>query len=577
MININCKTDVVRTGFLFVFLLSGTVQGFNLDSVRQILQENLSDLSDSGIFYPAEIFAHDGGEILCKLYNFEHIEKLRQGILHSMHCLNGKFACRHFCPEEFHEHLNTGLGWFSEAVLFSVQEQRPLLILELDSSSPGGVCGIAVMNDLRVHSPLSRDKILQIPSLESAIVVLKIQYYWTAFTVNTLKAKSEDTPRHAKLLSDHLCWLQSICSLAQSEYEKNLIFPQHVNPLFLYWNRNGKAVLCRHSYDSVNMSLKPVAQVFEPVINGWLPVVQQDLNSFVPVVAESETSSAGSGSEVCNVVPALSPFRQGMALRSEERRSLLSTQPLIPVTSASVPDAQLGRLRIQDAIHDTVGVPDAGSNENHEAISLNNLNLPLPDVCPVNSIDRGSVNYREYEQYWGENIVFNRDSLVGALNLSEDARSLYRGGKESGNACCFVNGVCQVPGQYSLLFVIESDKGASTCLGVVDAIGGNDICSVNSNVYLSARLYAYRSFQGMLYVRGREQSKRLEEFWMDNTLVNMTVTVGSADAVVKFQVNSEPEETAFTGLRPPLRPVVAFYAGMKKRVTLLNSEFIAER
>ena len=141
---------------------------------------------------------------------------------------------------------------------------------------------------------------------------------------------------------------------------------------------------------------------------------------------------------------------------------------------------------------------------------------------------------------------------------------------QSGNSFCFLNVRCEKLGQYRFSY-----QGASTCLGVTQTttpakVKLNDV----GNVYTSESLYLYRSFQGMLYIQGREQSSKLEEFWMSGSLVEMEVNVASNESSVRFKVNAMDQGIAFSGLQPPLTPLVAFYAGMEKRVTILHYEFV---
>ena len=174
-----------------------------------------------------------------------------------------------------------------------------------------------------------------------------------------------------------------------------------------------------------------------------------------------------------------------------------------------------------------------------------------------------------------DTICFDDYHIRGKIQLTADKKTVYRDKVQSGNSFCFLNIRCEKLGQYRFSFVVEHDQGASTCLGVTQAttpakVKLNDV----GNVYTSESLYLYRSFQGMLYVQGREQSSKLEEFWMSGSLVEMEVNVASNESSVRFKVNAMDQGIAFSGLQPPLTPLVAFYAGMEKRVTILHYEFV---
>ena len=174
-----------------------------------------------------------------------------------------------------------------------------------------------------------------------------------------------------------------------------------------------------------------------------------------------------------------------------------------------------------------------------------------------------------------QNVNFDHMMKYGSLTLSSDRTSISRDKSQSGNAYCLMNLVCNAVGVYRFSFVIETDQGASVCIGVTDVLSPTAIKKVEiGNIYLSPSFYLYRSFQGMLYVKGRELTKRFDEFWMSGTLVEMTVDIASNEAVVQYTVNGKDQGIAFAGLKPPLRPLIAIYAGMEKRVTLIHFEHI---
>lgn len=186
------------------------------------------------------------------------------------------------------------------------------------------------------------------------------------------------------------------------------------------------------------------------------------------------------------------------------------------------------------------------------------------EVVRKSNVDSGSAEFE--------------DSLVlGHINVSENKKSVYRLKTQSGNAVSLLNRSCSEDGIYRIAFIIEYDHGASTCLGVTRATTPDDVnLSSVGNVYSSSNLYLYRSFQGMLYVKGKEQTKKLEEFWMSGTLVEMEIKIENGKCLVSFKVNSSDQGVAFSGLQPPLTPLVAFYAGMEKRVTVLHFEYTSK-
>lgn len=171
-------------------------------------------------------------------------------------------------------------------------------------------------------------------------------------------------------------------------------------------------------------------------------------------------------------------------------------------------------------------------------------------------------------------VNFDPRNKSGSVLLSGDLTSVSRDKTQSGNAYCLMNIQCTTVGVYRFSFVIETDQGASVCIGVTD-VNPEAIKKVEiGNIYLSPSFYLYRSFQGMLYVKGRELTKRFDEFWMSGTLIEMTIDISSNEAVVQYTVNGRDQGIAFAGLKPPLTPLIAIYAGMEKRVTLIHFEHI---
>ena len=173
-----------------------------------------------------------------------------------------------------------------------------------------------------------------------------------------------------------------------------------------------------------------------------------------------------------------------------------------------------------------------------------------------------------------KNVNFDPRTRYGSAVLSSDLKSVSRDKTQSGNSYCLMNIRCTTIGVYRFSFVIETDQGASVCIGVTD-VNPEAIKKVEiGNIYLSPSFYLYRSFQGMLYVKGRELTKRFDEFWMSGTLIEMTIDISSNESVVQYTVNGRDQGIAFAGLKPPLTPVIAIYAGMEKRVTLIHFEHI---
>lgn len=198
--------------------------------------------------------------------------------------------------------------------------------------------------------------------------------------------------------------------------------------------------------------------------------------------------------------------------------------------------------------------------------SQSSLQEPAPQASATTG---GSKNAKVITEIIG----FDKSQLHGNAHISEDRKALFREKSQSGNSFCFLNVVCNDPGTYRFSFIIEYDQGASTCLGVTQARSAAEVrLRETGNVYASADLHMYRSFQGMLYFKGVEKA-RMGEFWMSGTLVEMEVKITSDGGSVTFKVNGESQMDGLYGLKTPLVPLVGFYAGMEKRVTILHYEY----
>ena len=164
--------------------------------------------------------------------------------------------------------------------------------------------------------------------------------------------------------------------------------------------------------------------------------------------------------------------------------------------------------------------------------------------------------------------TFDPKSLTGRLLLTDDGMTLFRKREQSGNAFCLLNTTLD-NGSYRWSFVIQNDQGASTCIGVArEPIRLKE----TGNVYSSPDMYVLRSFQGMCYSEGKEITKRCSEFWLSGSLVEVSFEVHEEGGTVRYSVNGEDQGIAFSNIRLPVKPIVGFYAGMEKKITLVHYE-----
>lgn len=176
------------------------------------------------------------------------------------------------------------------------------------------------------------------------------------------------------------------------------------------------------------------------------------------------------------------------------------------------------------------------------------------------------------KQKKSKSIGFDPNSMHGTLVLSEDSMTLTREKEYSGNSYCLL-AIPLTNGFYRWSFIIQNDQGASTIIGVArEPINLNK----TGNLYLCPDFYVLRSFQGILYSEGKEVKKGLSEYWLSGSLVEVSYEVQphGKGGIVRFSINGEDQGVAFTGVTPPVRPIVGFYAGMQKKVTLVHYEHI---
>ena len=190
---------------------------------------------------------------------------------------------------------------------------------------------------------------------------------------------------------------------------------------------------------------------------------------------------------------------------------------------------------------------------------------PLPIAAPAPASLDSSVIPKSAK--------FDFLTKTGLMTITKNNMTVFREKNQAGNSLCYLDVTCAKNCFYRFSFVIENDQGASVCVGVTDVLDPKNIRLTGiGNIYSSPHLSVFRSFQGMLYEKGRELPKHLEEYWMTGTLLEMMIDIDDKKATVQYAINGNDQGIAFSGIRPPVRPLVAFYAGMEKRITLIHFE-----
>ncbi len=186
-----------------------------------------------------------------------------------------------------------------------------------------------------------------------------------------------------------------------------------------------------------------------------------------------------------------------------------------------------------------------------------------------------------------DSIVFSSLENKGCC-FSGDLKTVFKELEQSGNSLCPLN--CSIPkdrpGLYTFSFIIENDEGASTCFGVGVGEPAEYTISGIGNIYSCPHTYLFRTFQGARYAKGQELGNRINDGWRANTQYTIEINVLAQpemhlEAQVQVQAHMRAtihEDQQQHGIAIhesdfPLRPIVAFYGGMEKCVTLIHSDF----
>ena len=198
-----------------------------------------------------------------------------------------------------------------------------------------------------------------------------------------------------------------------------------------------------------------------------------------------------------------------------------------------------------------------------------------PDTALPSDIPQATACSIDYS----EHVHFAPDRGWGTYLRTNKDKTLERSRDTSGNVLCGLSYEMIAPGIYDFSVIVENDLGASTCVGVAKPAALNSSSKpASGNVYVCKSTYLYRTFQGMLYADGQViEGIKLDEAFVGNSLIAVRVVIdpNSHKAKMTFTINGkkQPECSEFNKLSAPLVPVVGFYAGMVKKLTLIHFSF----
>ena len=166
--------------------------------------------------------------------------------------------------------------------------------------------------------------------------------------------------------------------------------------------------------------------------------------------------------------------------------------------------------------------------------------------------------------------LFDSESLYGPVTLSNDCLKVSRQDIKS-NCCALIDRVLR-EGNHRWKIKILKDVGASTCLGIAKhPFQVPNMYGMSSqHIYLHSQLMVWRSYGGLLYSSGSKLSHELRPLDYEDKPVTVELFLDLAVGTLEIIREGVSLGIAFKGIKPPVQPVVVFYAGCEKEVQLIS-------
>ena len=206
-------------------------------------------------------------------------------------------------------------------------------------------------------------------------------------------------------------------------------------------------------------------------------------------------------------------------------------------------------------------------------ILLSSVPGMLRPVVGVLSTSRQPVTCSIVPVKGGTEPRYDPASCYGPILVSDDGCTVRRGDTHS-NCCVLINRVLK-RGKHSWVLKVDSDNGASTCLGVarVPLMIPSKYDNPDTRLYTHPTMHLWRSYQGLLYSNGMKQRRSLPPLdWHQGSSVVVKLCMDMDDGRLTIYRNGTLLGTAFEGLEGPLQPVIVFYSKYKKQIQLVNYE-----
>lgn len=163
-------------------------------------------------------------------------------------------------------------------------------------------------------------------------------------------------------------------------------------------------------------------------------------------------------------------------------------------------------------------------------------------------------------------VHFDGHKCEGCLEISPDSLTLSRSEDMYGGAYCLLNRKIS-SGVAAWAFTIHIDAGASILVGV--ASEGIQMPPNNCSLFLSPHLSVWRSYENRIYHKGIEITKQIDSFDWSTDCQSIGVMVDMNEGQLYFLRDScVLAIIMLTGTNGPVYPVVGFYAGMEKCISI---------
>ena len=195
----------------------------------------------------------------------------------------------------------------------------------------------------------------------------------------------------------------------------------------------------------------------------------------------------------------------------------------------------------------------------------------IPFTCEVVSFKQS----RPYLPSILDRVCFDQNSAYGPLNVNihHNKRVVTRDDITS-NCYILLNQIIK-NGKHIITFKITKDTGASLCIGLAPpsfTLPESVMFDRTHPIYVIKGLTLWRSYRGLIYVNGVEQKRSLplSEYKDDRFPIIIELYLDCSTGKAELYKNGKAIGIVFEDICPPVKPIVAFYAGYEKEVEVIE-------